>query len=612
MSYVTILWSVAGAVALLLGMVHGLVWALDRRAWANLTFSLLAVSVAGIAAIELKLMYAQTPDEWGEWVRWCQLPIFFAITGTVLFVWRYLGTGRVWLAWTIIGVRCVILVINFTTSPNFNFQRIVSLDRIPLLGEEVSVVGEAVASPLQWLASASVLLLTLFVMDAAITLWRSGGSEARRKAAIVGGSTFISVALSILFTQLMIWGVIRVPVVISLPFMVMLCAMAFELSRDILSAPRLARDLGESERRLELAASAAGLGLWAWDIVRNRVWTTDRARRLFGLSADDAIDADRWMSRVHPEDVTAVRRTVENAVASGREFATEYRVCLPQGGTCWIAARGRAERDAWGRPALMRGVVLDVTDRRKALDESDEMRRELAHVGRVTMLGQLASSIAHELSQPLAAILRNAEAAEMMLQSGSPDLEELRAIVTDIHRDDHRAGEVIDRLRTLLKRRRLEFQSIAVDGLVRDVNSLVRSDAAARRVTLVCVVAPGLPKVSGDRVHLSQVLLNLIINGMEAVTGSSSPGRSVTVAARHRVPSTIEVAVTDSGMGIPPDSLARIFEPFFTTKAGGMGMGLAISRTIVEAHGGQLWAENNTGGGATFRFTIPAAEDDRS
>jgi len=253
----------------------------------------------------------------------------------------------------------------------------------------------------------------------------------------------------------------------------------------------------------------------------------------------------------------------------------------------------------------MRGVIRDISGQRRVQDESQELRRELTHTGRVSLLGQLASSLAHELSQPLGAILRNAEAAEIVLGDAAPDIEELKAIVADIRRDDHRAGEVIDRMRALLKRRQLDLQPVAVEGLLNDVVTLVRSDAASRHVEVVCSAEKGLPPVMGDRVHLSQVLLNLIINGMDAVRERPVADRRVAVAARRGADGAVEIAVSDSGAGIPPDSLPRVFDPFFTTKATGMGIGLSVSKTIVDAHGGKIGAENGGAGGAVFRILLP-------
>ena len=237
-----------------------------------------------------------------------------------------------------------------------------------------------------------------------------------------------------------------------------------------------------------------------------------------------------------------------------------------------------------------------------------ELRQELTHVGRVTMLGQLSSSLAHELNQPLGAILRNAEAAEIFLQSDHPDLDELRAIVADIRKDDQRAGEVIARLRALLKRSELDLRSLSLSDLVEEVVMLTRTDSATRHVAIETDMPNEWPFVNGDRVHLQQVLLNLLINGMDALAEGADGSRTMTVRAQRDRDGFVEVAVSDNGPGIPAENLGRLFEPFFTTKPQGMGLGLPISETIIKAHGGRLWAENNAAGGATFRFTLPPSE----
>jgi signal transduction histidine kinase len=233
-------------------------------------------------------------------------------------------------------------------------------------------------------------------------------------------------------------------------------------------------------------------------------------------------------------------------------------------------------------------------------------QEELAHFSRISTAGHLTAAIAHELNQPLGAILRNVEAAEIFLREPQPDLEELRAIIGDIRKDDQRAGAVIDRLRSMLKRHEMEAQPLAVDELISSVATIVRTDARARRVELEIAVQPDLPAVTGDRVHLQQVLLNLMINAMDAVCDRGNGARLVCLHAGAGSGNAVEVSVSDTGHGIPPEKLPGIFEPFFTTKSNGMGMGLAISRTIIEAHGGRIRAGNHKGGGAIFTFTIPA------
>lgn len=612
MSYVTILWSGAAAAALLLGLVHAAVWALNRQALPNLAVAVVALSLTGIGITELGMMVSHSPEEWGTWVRWCHLPLFFHIAGIVVFIRLYLGTGRLWLLWTIIALRLVILIANFSSATNFNFDSITSIARMQLLGEEVTVVGQGIVSQWQWLATLNMVLLTIFVLDASIALWRQGTKEAQRRAVVVGGGILLFVVLSIASTQAVIWGLVVMPMLITPPFLISLGVMAYEMTRDTLHAGRLATDLRESENRLELAANAAGLGLGGWDARSKQFWATQRSRSLFGFESEQRVDAERLTERIHRDDFPRVRDTLVCSMRTGGRFQVEFRVCTPASPMRWLASHGDVVVDGRGRLAMIRGVLRDVSGQKHAQEESEELRRELTHAGRVTMLGQLASALAHELSQPLGAILRNAEAAQILLDAPSPDLVELRAIVADILSDDRRAGDVIERLRALLKRRQLQFTPIAVETLVKDANTVLRADAAARHVALECTADRGLPMITGDRVHLSQVLINLILNGMDAINESTDARRRITVAARAVADASIEIAVADSGTGIPAETLPRIFDPFYTTKSSGMGMGLSVSRTIVEAHGGRLWAENDTEGGAIFRFTLPVLQAEAS
>jgi C4-dicarboxylate-specific signal transduction histidine kinase len=311
--------------------------------------------------------------------------------------------------------------------------------------------------------------------------------------------------------------------------------------------------------------------------------------------------------RIHPDDRERVESAVRQAVVTGADFAIEYRILLPDGAVRWIAARGRRYMDAQGNLDRMMGAAIDMTARKKAEQGFERQSNELAHVSRVSTMGQLATTLAHELDQPLSAILRNTEAGELFLQDTSPDLDELRAILADIRKDDLRAGDVIDRMRDFMKPRNTDRRRLDLNLLVGDVATLVRPDVEQRRVRLALETDPALPPVYGDRVQLQQVLLNLLLNAMDALDDNPSERRLVTVRTR-RVGAWVEITVSDTGQGIPADKLLRVFEPFFSSKPDGLGMGLAISRDIIEAHCGRLWADNNEVGGATFTITLPRAE----
>jgi len=270
----------------------------------------------------------------------------------------------------------------------------------------------------------------------------------------------------------------------------------------------------------------------------------------------------------------------------------------------------RAWRDEFvQRLQLLGEVFANTLSRRRSEMEGQRLRQDLAHVGRVSTVGELTASLAHELNQPLTAILANAQALRRILESGSVDLTELRAIVGDIVDDDKRASEVISRLRGFLKKGTLERSRVDMSELVRQVARLVAGDAVLRNVEIQLVLAPDLPPVDGDRVQLQQVVLNLILNGLDAMRDSEAGNRTLVLRTACDSPVTVEVTVEDSGAGIEKADLDHIFDAFYTTKADGLGMGLAIVRTIVEAHGGRVGAENNPEGGATFSFVLPAVKE---
>jgi PAS domain S-box-containing protein len=265
----------------------------------------------------------------------------------------------------------------------------------------------------------------------------------------------------------------------------------------------------------------------------------------------------------------------------------------------WLVSRYPV-KDAQGALLGVSTVVQETTERKQI----EEARQQLAHASRLTLLGEMTASIAHEINQPLGAILSNADAADMLLESAPASLAEVRHILDDIRKDDLRASEVIRRLRTLLRKRELEMRPVDLHEVISEVLGLIRTESGRRRVAIETELATDLPLIRGDKVHLQQVLLNLLLNGMDAMSHMTG-ARRLTVRTALDENGCVAIAISDAGSGIAPDRLPRLFEPFFSTKKEGMGLGLPIARSLVEAHGGRIWAENNPEGGATFRFTLP-------
>lgn len=601
MNWLTIIWSMIASACLTLAAMHLLVWCKDRRAWANLLFALTAVSTAGLAACELWMMQAHTAGEFGLALRWTHVPGWFLIIVLVSFVRLHMRAGRPGLAWAVCGLRTLSLILNFVFTPNLNFREITELRHIPFLGESIAVAS-GVPNPWMLVGQTSLVLLVIFVTDAAITVWRRGE---RRQALLLGSAVVFFVLMATGQMVLALWGIVHLPITASLFFMGVVGAMGIELSDGVFHARKLSNEIRETEARMNLTADAAGVGIWMWSSETNQVWGSQRWLGLFGFTSDAPVSFDAVIQRIHPADRQMVENEVRLALAQGVDYTGEYRVVLPDGGHRWVAAMGRMLPDARGAGGRMQGVTIDITARKQSELEIEQQRNELAHLSRVTMLGELSGSLAHELNQPLTAILSNAQAAQRFLASDPTDLGEVREILADIVSEDKRAGEVIRGLRLLLKKGEVQPQPLDVNEVVQEVLKLVRANLVNRSVTPHVILAANLPILQGDRVELQQVLLNLVMNACDAVAGVARADRQFQICTEPAGDDSIRVSVADRGVGIAPDKLEQVFAPFYTTKPHGMGLGLSVCRTIIAAHGGKLWAESRSGQGATFHLVLP-------
>ena len=743
MSWVTLLWSMDAALCFTLAGIYLLVWCKQRQGWVYLLFSCSAAAAGIIAEFELMSMHAQTAAQYGALLRWAHLPVWMLLVSIVWFGRLYLRAGRLWLAWSVSGLRTLAVFLNFLFTPNINFREITSLRHLSWWGGETVSAPVGVPNPWTLVGQLSVVLLLVFFVDATITVWRRGE---RRRALVVGGSTICFITLSLGQSALVIWGIVESPFFISFPYLGIIAAMGYELSYDFLRAAKLAQQfqaseaaLHESEARINLAANAANLGLWLWNIRDDKLWVTEKWRKLFGFPDSEPVTFDRLLQVVHPEDRERIQHNVQQMLEhGGGENESEYRITRPDGSTLWIAGYGGVELDEHGKPAFARGVsrditrrkiaevelresearfrtvadaapvmiwmsgpdklcnffnkgwldftgrtmeqelgngwaegvhsddlehclevygtsfnarqpftmeyrlrrndgeyrwvldsgtprfaedcafvgyigsCIDITARKQAELENQLQNMELARVGRVTLMGELAASLAHEVNNPIGAIVTNANAGQRLIAAGKINTEELKDLLADIVADGHRAREVIQGVRNMVRKTEPSRSVIRINDTIDDLLRIVRADALGRQVTIAAEVDSDAGRVMADRVQLLQVLINLTLNAFEAMSANRPDARRLVITGGRNGNGEIVVSLRDSGPGFPGAFGEQLFDPFFSTKAEGTGMGLAIARSIVEAHGGKLWGENCDDGGACFTFRLPEAKEGKS
>lgn len=733
MNVVATIWIMIVAACLTLAMVHLTVWMRKTSSLAHFAFACTAASVAAFSVCNLVAMMARTPEEYGRAMWWLEWAVFTFILGSVVLLRTYVRAGPAWLAWGTIGLRGVMLVWNVFSPYSANFATIDHLDQTRFLGVSVSIAVGTLSFG-RYIGAVTEVGLFALAISGTVSAWRRGD---HRRAVLVSGSLAVFMLVAAGQAWLVFHGIVTAPMYVVPAFIVVISTMSLELSGDVVRAAQLTTvvqaretELRESEERMELAASATGLGLWVWDMQNDDIEVQHSGRTLFGVDATEKVNFDRFIQTVHPDDIAHVQQQIKHAVESDGNYAAEYRIVLPNGAIRWIAARGRIDRATDGSPARMLGVVIDITQRRLAEERSQAIveaapsallvvnregvilianavaertfgytrqeligqkienliprqlqqahegfradyfahpamrtmgdgrdlygrrkdgsevpidvgltpvqigqelcamasvvdiserkrmdlelarqRNELAHLSRVTMLGELSGSLAHELNQPLASILSNAQAAQRFLAQQEPNLKEVSEILQDIVDEDRRAGEIIYRLRALLRKGEADYRPVAVDELVSESLRLIRNDLMNQGVTCATEFSNEPLTVQGDRVQLQQVLINLVMNACDAMQCVPRGNRQLKVLCLA-AEGVCQVRVVDRGCGVAADHLESIFNAFYTTKAGGMGLGLAVCRTIINAHRGRLWASNNPDGGLTVSFELQAIPHD--
>jgi len=382
------------------------------------------------------------------------------------------------------------------------------------------------------------------------------------------------------------------------------------LKREITKHNQVEAELRLSEAYLAEAQRLSQTGSWAWspppgDI---RYWS-EECFRVQGFDPKGGQPSfEDFLQSVHPDDQARILGVIENAVREREEFEFDYRIIHPSGEIRDARSIGHPIVDATGGLVEYVGTIIDVTDRKHAEKERERLREaqaDLAHVSRMTAMGELTASLAHEVNQPITAAVNGASTCVRWLTREVPDLGEAREAALGVIRNAKRAADIINRIRSISKKGESKRQLADVNELIREMIALLRSEAKRYSISVRTELDAGLPKVMADSVQVQQVLMNLIMNGIDAMKDVDRD-REITIHSQWADSRMLMISVSDTGMGIPPQQAERIFDAFFTTKSHGIGMGLRISRSIVESHGGRLWAAGNSPRGASFHFTLPA------
>ena len=364
--------------------------------------------------------------------------------------------------------------------------------------------------------------------------------------------------------------------------------------------------LREREARINLAAESADLAFWILYPEQNTAWMSEKGRLIYGFDSNLPLTCDLILSRVHPDERADVKAAYDRACALSGTFESEHRLRLPYGKTRWVIMRGRCLKDEEGNLLETIGVTLDVSAQKQADLQLQHQREEMAHRNRVSLMGEMTASFAHELNQPLTAIANNASAARRFLEHGNIDPTLLQQLLQDMVADSQRAGEVIRGIRSLVRKETSVHTLLDLNSVITETVRLVSTDVLSRESVVTTELDPQLPQVNGALVQIQQILLNLIINALDAMEGLPPAERRIIITTRSDKGDVVEVSVRDFGTGLPKDQPDKVFDHFFSTKQKGMGMGLTIVRSIIEAHGGTIVAENAPERGARMIVRLPA------
>ena len=597
MSWITIVWSLNAGACLTLAAIYLVVWCRQRESWVHLLFSCSAIAAAAIAVLELAMLHTQTVERYEALVRWIHVPMWVLLLSFVAFVRLYLRAGRPWLAWSIYGLRTLVLIVNFILTPNINFRKLTSIRHLGLWGGEMVSLPVGVPNPWGILSFISLLLILTFFVDATITVWRRGD---RRRALIIGGSMIFGAVVA-WHVPLVILGVIHVPFFLCFAYTGIVAAMGYELSDDMFRAAQLAHELEVSDKKLNLAADSADLSLWEWDLNKDEIWITPTRRAQLGFPVSRKITFEDVISRWYADDRDQVRQAIEDAIKNGKDYETEFRIVRADGNVRWIAARGRAHVNKKGKPTRLLGVSMDVTARKQAELEAQQQRDEL-----------------EQLRQQRTASLEKEVAERARLEREVIDIcaREQRRIAYDLHDGVGQQLVGIALCAKLLEEQLLGERPSEADKagmIVKLVND------AARQARLTARTLEGADGVGDLKTALQSLATSMSRNCSVKATvtaeGSSLPISPPVAAQLYRIAQeAVHNAVEHGAAGEVQINLSFNYETMvltirdngkgFDSNANGNGMGLRIMRYRAQCIGGSCNVQSSSEG-TVVRCRVP-------
>jgi len=596
MNSVTVIWSVNAGACLTLAAFYGVVWSKQRANRAYLLFSCSAVAAAVISAFELWMLNATTVEQYQLLMRWIHVPVWVITISCVAFVRLYLHAGRPWLAWSIYALRTLVLILNFTFPVSINFNRITGIRHFPWVGDIISL-PLGVPNPWGLLSQISLLLLLGFSIDATITVWRRGD---RRRALLVGGSMVLGAILA-WHVPMVIWGIIEAPFFLAFTYTGVVAAMGYELSRDMARAAHLTRELEVSEKRFNLAADSANLGIWEWDLEKNEIWVTPTRRAQLGFPASGRITFDELTSTWHADDRDKVRQALNEAIQDGKDYQAEFRVVRADGSTQWVCARGRVQVDEQGKPKRLTGISLDITARKEAELLAQRQRCELGRLRqqktaflerevaeRARLEREVIESCAREqrriaydlhdgVGQQLVSIALSAKLLEEHLRSDRPAEAEKASAIVRLANEAAR--------HTRLTARSLEGTD-GVGDLKAALESLAVNISHSCQVKSVVTPNAALPISAPAAAQLYRIAQEAVRNAVEH-GAAREVLIQITFGNREMV-----LTVQDDGKG-------------FNTKTNGQGMGLRIMRYRAQCIGGSCEVRPGPTQGTLVHCRVP-------